>query len=501
MSGFGSSFRRNGSTSWRDKAVDVFSRSSREEDDEEALKWAALEKLPTYSRLKKGLLASSVGAANEIYINDLGHQERRELVERLVKVAEEDNESFLLKLKNRMDRGFRYGGDGIIGLIQFLGPCTDWPVRNLVIYKTGLTLVKQPSTSKGDDGIGNFCRGLDNHFVTCFIILVICQFMENPNGRFPGLKTLKFSREIRFYQSKVIFVGVRVMDTGDNNLSRLSASLRRNASSLWGANTAEAFSRSSREEDDDEEALRWAAIEKLPTYNRLRKGLLASSIGAANEVDVEDLGFQEKKKLMERLVNVAEEDNERFLLKLKNRIESRHLSWIHEDPNTPRNTNPSRMAAQPKESPQFIRASHSLNAKYRERELSEGSSGNKLVGFGNSHGSLSKLEELELSSNHLSCTISSSWETCLLRIPVWWRWYYWGDPISWTLYGLVASQFGDVQERLLDSNNETVEEYLRSYFGFKHSFVGACAGVVFGLAVVFAFIFAFSIKAFNFQRR
>ena len=86
----------------------------------------------------------------------------------------------------------------------------------------------------------------------------------------------------------------------------------------------EAFSRSSREEDD-EEALKWAALEKLPTYNRLRKGLLTASHGVANEIDVSDLGFQQKQKLLERLVKVAEEDNERFLLKLRERID-RYIS-------------------------------------------------------------------------------------------------------------------------------------------------------------------------------
>ncbi|XVE88987.1 hypothetical protein DITRI_Ditri19aG0113900 [Diplodiscus trichospermus] len=96
---------RAGSTSaWRNTGVEVFSRSSRDEDDEEALKWAALEKLPTVARLRKGILASSQGGANEIDIDGLGWQEKRALLERLVKVAEEDNEKFLLKLKNRIDR-------------------------------------------------------------------------------------------------------------------------------------------------------------------------------------------------------------------------------------------------------------------------------------------------------------------------------------------------------------------------------------------------------------
>ncbi|KAL9167878.1 hypothetical protein ABFS82_05G126500 [Erythranthe guttata] len=99
----GGSFRANSSSIWRNTGMEVFSRSSREEDDEEALKWAALEKLPTFDRLRKGLLFGSKGA-NEIDVNDLGVEDKRSLVERLVNTVEDDNEKFLLKLRNRIDR-------------------------------------------------------------------------------------------------------------------------------------------------------------------------------------------------------------------------------------------------------------------------------------------------------------------------------------------------------------------------------------------------------------
>jgi hypothetical protein len=81
------------------------------------------------------------------------------------------------------------------------------------------------------------------------------------------------------------------------------------------------FSRSSREAEDDEEALRWAVLEKLPTYNRVRRGILVSPSGGLKEVDVENLGMHEKKALLDRLVRVADEDHERFLHKLKDRID------------------------------------------------------------------------------------------------------------------------------------------------------------------------------------
>jgi hypothetical protein len=85
------------------------------------------------------------------------------------------------------------------------------------------------------------------------------------------------------------------------------------------------------------------------------------------------------------------------------------------------------------------------------------------------------------------------------RIPIWWRWYYWACPVSWSLYGLVVSQYGDIQKNLTDT--ETVKQYVKNYFGFDHDFVGVVAAAVLGWTVLFAFIFAFSIRAFNFQRR
>ncbi|KAJ4749522.1 ABC transporter G family member 36 [Rhynchospora pubera] len=108
------------------------------------------------------------------------------------------------------------------------------------------------------------------------------------------------------------------MDPSGEGLVKI-ASLRREGS-IWRRSGEDVFSRSSREEND-EEALRWAALEKLPTYNWVRRAILATPSGGLKEVDVEDLGTHEKKALLERLVRVTEEDNERFLLKLKDRID------------------------------------------------------------------------------------------------------------------------------------------------------------------------------------
>ncbi|KAH7517456.1 hypothetical protein FEM48_Zijuj09G0066800 [Ziziphus jujuba var. spinosa] len=90
-----------------------------------------------------------------------------------------------------------------------------------------------------------------------------------------------------------------------------------------------AFSRSSshEEDDDNKEALKWAELQRLPTYNRLKKGLLVTgSSGQSREVDVRNLGFQERKELVDRLVGEDEEDHSEFLFKLKNRFDRMGIS-------------------------------------------------------------------------------------------------------------------------------------------------------------------------------
>ncbi|KAK6267966.1 hypothetical protein QUC31_012126 [Theobroma cacao] len=85
------------------------------------------------------------------------------------------------------------------------------------------------------------------------------------------------------------------------------------------------------------------------------------------------------------------------------------------------------------------------------------------------------------------------------RIPVWWRWYYWACPLAWTLYGLITSQFGDVKDTL--DTNETVQSFIRSYYGFRHDFLGVVAAVMVAFPAFYALTFAFSIKVLNFQKR
>ena len=83
--------------------------------------------------------------------------------------------------------------------------------------------------------------------------------------------------------------------------------------------------RSSWRIDEDEEALKWAALERLPTYDRLRTSILRSILSdekvVIKEVDVRKLNMDERQRFMDRFIQVAEEDNEKFLRKFRDRID------------------------------------------------------------------------------------------------------------------------------------------------------------------------------------
>ncbi|KAK8639134.1 hypothetical protein V6N13_137527 [Hibiscus sabdariffa] len=78
-----------------------------------------------------------------------------------------------------------------------------------------------------------------------------------------------------------------------------------------------------------EEALKWAAIERLPTYDRLRTIIMQSFVDHEivrkkvehREVDVTKLDVDDRQKFMDMLFKVAEEDNEKYLMKFRNRID------------------------------------------------------------------------------------------------------------------------------------------------------------------------------------
>ncbi|KAA8539163.1 hypothetical protein F0562_025855 [Nyssa sinensis] len=121
--------------------------------------------------------------------------------------------------------------------------------------------------------------------------------------------------------------GDELVRSMSRRMSLASASKRSWASaSIREAFTApggDVFQRSGRE--DDEEELKWAAIERLPTYDRMRTGMLKQVLDNGRivheEVDVANLGMQDKKHLMESILKVVEDDNERLLQRLRDRTD------------------------------------------------------------------------------------------------------------------------------------------------------------------------------------
>lgn len=72
---------------------------------------------------------------------------------------------------------------------------------------------------------------------------------------------------------------------------------------------------------DEESALQWAAIERLPTYQRVRTSLLDVNDGGKQMVDVTTLGAVERQFFIENLIKHIEHDNLRLLRKIKKRID------------------------------------------------------------------------------------------------------------------------------------------------------------------------------------
>lgn len=87
-------------------------------------------------------------------------------------------------------------------------------------------------------------------------------------------------------------------------------------------------------------------------------------------------------------------------------------------------------------------------------------------------------------------------------IPKWWLWFYYICPIAWTLRGIISSQLGDVETKIVEPGFEgTVKEYLEVSLGFGPGMIGISALVLFGFSCLFFGVFAVSVKVLNFQRR
>ncbi|VAI77392.1 unnamed protein product [Triticum turgidum subsp. durum] len=89
------------------------------------------------------------------------------------------------------------------------------------------------------------------------------------------------------------------------------------------------------------------------------------------------------------------------------------------------------------------------------------------------------------------------------KIPKWWIWYYWICPLAWTVYGLIVTQYGDMEDIITvpGQSNQTISYYITHHFGYHRSFMAVVAPVLVLFAVFFAFMYALCLKKLNFQTR
>jgi hypothetical protein len=75
--------------------------------------------------------------------------------------------------------------------------------------------------------------------------------------------------------------------------------------------------------EDDDEAMKWAAIERLPTSTRLRTAIFQTALGSRAQVlDVTKLTLLQGEQFIDKLLREdPDDDNEHFLQRLRNRID------------------------------------------------------------------------------------------------------------------------------------------------------------------------------------
>ncbi|KAK8939518.1 Pleiotropic drug resistance protein 3 [Platanthera guangdongensis] len=88
------------------------------------------------------------------------------------------------------------------------------------------------------------------------------------------------------------------------------------------------------------------------------------------------------------------------------------------------------------------------------------------------------------------------------HIPRWWIWLYTVCPTSWTLNGLLTSQFGDVSTDISAfGDTKALDAYLKDYYGFHHNQLNLVGFVIACFPISFACLFMYFTTKLNFQRK
>ncbi|KAH7835973.1 hypothetical protein Vadar_031613 [Vaccinium darrowii] len=88
------------------------------------------------------------------------------------------------------------------------------------------------------------------------------------------------------------------------------------------------------------------------------------------------------------------------------------------------------------------------------------------------------------------------------QIPKWWTWMYYLTPTSWTLKGMLTSQYGDIQKEIIVFGEpKTVSAFLSDYFNYNEDDLPMVGVILVTFPIVFASLFVFCIAKLNFQKR
>lgn len=122
-------------------------------------------------------------------------------------------------------------------------------------------------------------------------------------------------------------VGTDEVESLRIELAQIGRSIRssfRNASSFRSVNAA--HHSEGDDGDEDEDKLQWAAVERLPTLERVTTALFDDkeengNVKGKRLVNVTKLGAYERHMFVEKLIKQIENDNLRLLQKLRDRID------------------------------------------------------------------------------------------------------------------------------------------------------------------------------------
>lgn len=91
---------------------------------------------------------------------------------------------------------------------------------------------------------------------------------------------------------------------------------------------------------------------------------------------------------------------------------------------------------------------------------------------------------------------------CLQHIPGWWIGAYYMNPVAWSLHGLIASNVGDYDARVVQlaaGGQQSVPDFLLEQYGYRHDWIGWVVVVLAAFVVLFWGMGAVAFKVLHFR--